>query len=86
MKTIEELYNEVMTSEDLRKECVEAMNAGKQEEFLKKHDCNVTLEEVMAFVDEKNKEDAEISLDQLHNVAGGDGLADCFPDSLPPEN
>ena len=40
MKTIEELYNEVMTSEDLKKEYVEAMNAGKQEEFLKKHDCN----------------------------------------------
>ena len=71
MKTIEELYNEVMANDDLWKEWVKAQNTGTQEAFLKKYDCSSTLEEAIAFIDEKNNEDEEISLDQLDHVAGG---------------
>ena len=34
MKTIQELYNEVMNSQELKAKFIEAANAGKQEEFL----------------------------------------------------
>ena len=35
MKTIQELYNEVMVSQELKEKFIEAANAGKQEAFLK---------------------------------------------------
>ena len=71
MKTLEELYNEIMENNELKEECQEAINAGRQEEFLKKHDCSATLEEAIAFVDAKNEQNDEISLDLLESAAGG---------------
>ena len=71
MKTTEELYNEVMENEELKKEWQEAINTGRQEDFLKKHDCSATLEEVVAFTEAKKEQDEEISLNQLDSVAGG---------------
>ena len=63
MKTIQELYNEIMASEELK--------AGKQEEFLKAHGCEATMEEVQAFLEAKQNEDAPLSFDELENAAGG---------------
>ena len=71
MKTIQELYNEVVASEELKAQFIEAANIGKQEEFLKAHGCEATLEEVKAFLDAKQNEDAPLSLDELENAAGG---------------
>ena len=71
MKTIQELYNEIMGSQELKTQFLEAVQAGKQEEFLKAHGCEATLEEVKAFLEAKQKEDAPLSVNELDNAAGG---------------
>jgi len=71
MKTIQELYNEIMASQELKAQFIEAAKAGKQEEFLKAHGCEATLEEVRAFLEAKQSEDAPLSFDDLENAAGG---------------
>ena len=72
MKTIQELYNEIMVNQELKAQFIEAANAGKQEAFLKEHGCEATLEEVAAFLKEKSEQDAPLSLDELENSAGGE--------------
>ena len=49
------------------------MKAGKVTEFLKAHNCDATLDELKAFVDEKVAKDKPIELDdeELDMVAGG---------------
>ena len=71
MKTIQELYNEIMASKELKAQFIDAAKAGKQEEFLKAHGCEATLEEVKAFLEANQKEDAPLSFDELENAAGG---------------
>ena len=72
MKTIQELYNEVMANEELKEQFIEAAKAGRQEEFLKEHGCDATAAEVSAFLDAKANEDAQLSFDELENAAGGE--------------
>jgi len=71
MKSIQELYNEVMASEELKAKCIEAAQAGKVEAFLKEHGCEATMEEVSAFLKARTEEDAPLSLDELDSAAGG---------------
>ena len=73
MKTMQELYSEIVSSDELKKAFVEAMKANKLEDFLKAHGCEATVEEVQEFVDSKAAEDVPIELsdDQLKYVAGG---------------
>ena len=71
MKTIQELYSEIMASKELKEQFIEAAKAGKQEEFLKAHGCEATMEEVQAFLEAKQNEDAPLSFDELENAAGG---------------
>ena len=71
MKTIQELYNEVMASQELKKQFVEAAKAGKQEAFLKEHGCSATTEEVVAFLKTKVNQDAPLSAGEMENAAGG---------------
>ena len=71
MKTIQELYSEVMANQELKAQFIESAKAGKQEAFLKEHGCEATLEEVKAFLEAKQNEDAPLSLDELENSAGG---------------
>lgn len=72
VKTIQELYNEIMGSQELKDQFIEAAKAGKQEAFLKEHGCDATLEEVKTFLETKQKEDKPLSLDHLENAAGGE--------------
>ena len=72
VKTIQELYSEVMESQELKAQFIEAAKAGKQEAFLKEHGCEATLEEVKDFMEAKQKEDAPLSLDELDSAAGGE--------------
>ena len=71
MKTIQELYSEIMGSQELKAQFIEASSTGKQAEFLKEHDCEATAEEVLAFLEAKQNEDAPLSFDELENAAGG---------------
>jgi len=72
MKSIQELYNEIMESQELKAQFIEAAKAGKQEEFLKANGCEATLEEVKTFLEARQKEDAPLALDELENAAGGE--------------
>ncbi len=72
MKSIQELYSEVMESQELKEQFIEAAKAGKQEAFLKEHGCEATLEDVKAFLEAKQQEDAPLSFDELENAAGGE--------------
>ncbi|MBR6173279.1 MAG: hypothetical protein IKQ49_08970 [Eubacterium sp.] len=78
MKTIQELYNEVMASEALKEELKEASQKGKVDEFLKQHDCNATTDELMSFLEGMQGEDEDLSFDELELVAGGNTGGDTF--------
>ena len=67
MKTIEELYKEIFSNKELKEQCAEAIKNNKLEEFLKKQGCEVTIEEIKAFLDSKK----EVDVDELDMVAGG---------------
>ena len=76
MKTIQELYSEIMANDELKKAFVESMKAGKLEDFLKERGCEATEEEVKEFVETKAASDAPIELsdDELKHVAAGSGI------------
>ena len=76
MKTLQEFYEEVKTSDELKKALAEAARSGKITEFLKAHDCDATADELKEFVAEKTAKDKPIELDEeaLENVAGGTGI------------
>ena len=71
MKTMQELYDEVMASQELKAQFVEAVRAGKQEAFLKEHGCGATMEEVAAFLKTKVQGDTPLSVNELKDSAGG---------------
>jgi len=70
LKTIHELYKEIMASKELKDQFIESAKAGKQEAFLKEHGCEATLDEVKAFLEAKQNADAPLSLDEMENAAG----------------
>lgn len=69
MKTIEELYKEVLASEELKKEFL-TLKPDTVEDFLKAHGCDATLDELKAFFEAK-KEANELAEEELSQVAGG---------------
>lgn len=74
MKTLQELYKEVIASEELKKEFMDAAKdeengQKKVEEFLKKHECDASFEELQKFFKEKSED--ELSEEELTAVAGG---------------
>ena len=72
MKTVQELFQEVMSDQELKVKAVEAAKAGRLEAFLREHDCGATLEEVSAFLKEKANGDMPLSAGELENAAGGE--------------
>ena len=75
MKTLEELYNEVMASEELKKEFC-ALKPDEVEGFAEKHGCKATLDEIKAFLTEKSKAEGEISEEDVEQIAGGGKMTD----------
>ena len=69
MKTLQELYNEIIGSEELKAAFAEAAKGGKVAEFLKAHGCEATPEELTAFL--KSQKSGELPDEELDNVAGG---------------
>ena len=67
MKTLEDLYKEILADQELKAQCGEAIKAQKLDEFLKAHECEATMEEVKAFLESKK----EVAADELGDVAGG---------------
>ena len=73
MKTIEELYKEVIASDDLKKEFLLLKGEGV-EEFAAKHGCKATEDEIKNFLLEKKNSESELSEEELDQIAGGKGF------------
>ena len=71
MKTIQELYNEVLKNEELKKAFSEAVQNKTVEDFLKSHGCEASMEDVGAFLKEQQAKTGEVADNELDNVAGG---------------
>ena len=71
MKTLQELYNEIIKSDELKKQFLEASKNGKALDFIKEHGCEATADEIKAFLEAQSTADKELSADELKNVAGG---------------
>ena len=69
MKTLQELYSEIIASEELKAAFAEAAKSGKTAEFLKAQGVEATAEELAAFL--KSRPGGELSDEELDNVAGG---------------
>ena len=73
MKTLEELYSEVIASDELKKEFC-SLKSEEVENFAEKHGCKATLDEIKAFLTEKSAKSGELSDDEIAQVAGGKGM------------
>ena len=73
MKTLQDFYEEVKASDDLKKSLAEAVKSGKVTEFLKANGCDATADELKEFVAGKAAQDKPIELgeEELEHVAGG---------------
>ena len=71
MKTLEELYTEVMGSEELKAAFVAAVKEKKIAEFLKEQGCEATEAEVAEFLKSKQGAEGEMADEELDAVAGG---------------
>ena len=76
MKTLQELYDEVISSDELKKEFISASSDGSgAKAFLEMHGCDSSLEELSAFLKEKfdseNGGMKELEDADLDEVAGG---------------
>lgn len=71
MKTLEALLKEINESEALQKKFAEATESDTLVEFLKGQGCDATLEELVAFVKEKEGPKVELSDEELNEVSGG---------------
>ncbi len=69
--TLQELYDKVMASEELKKSFAEAaQDKGKLEAWLKANGSNATVAEVGEFL-KAQQTSGEVSDDELESVAGG---------------
>ncbi len=73
MKTIEELYDEVLASEELKAGFTAAAKEKRLADFLKAHGCEATEAEVVEFLKARQSAEGELSDDELDVVAGGCG-------------
>ena len=77
MKTLQELFDEVIGSNELKRAFVEALTTGGVEDFMRQNECEASAEELAEFLEAKAaSEDApmELSEDVLAEVAGGTGM------------
>ena len=75
MKTLEELYNEVLASEELKKEFL-ALKPEEVEGFAAKYGCKASLAEIKAFFAVKKSQTGALSDAELDQIAGGKGKND----------
>ena len=69
MKNLQELYAEIIGSDELKQAYLEAAKGGKVADFLKAQGCEATAEEIKAFLKEKSNQ--QLSDEELDSVAGG---------------
>ncbi len=84
--TLQEIYDKVMASEELKRSFAEAAgDKGKLEAWLKANGSDATAEQVSEFLKAKQTS-GEVSDDDLENVAGGYGSTNGPIMSMPDES
>ena len=74
--TIQEAYKKITSSEDLKKKAIEALKAGKADEFLKEQGIDLTMDQIKDYL--AKKKPGELSKEELDLAAGGGcGLHTC---------
>ena len=71
MKTLQELYNEIMADDGLKNAFVEAAKDNKVVEFAKEHGAETTLDEIKAFLEASKPQEGELAPEEMENAAGG---------------
>lgn len=66
--TAQEAIKKLTESEDIKKAAIEALKAGKAEEFLRKQEIDLPLEQLKEYLENRT---GELDLDELDAVAGG---------------
>ena len=77
MKTLNELYTEVINSEELKNEFLTLKAPEDVVAFAAKYGCTATLDEIKTFFEEKAQAAGELSEDELAQVAGGKSFDLC---------
>ncbi len=70
MKTLNQLYEEINSDYELKKEYMKAVGDKKVVDFLKAHDCEATESELESII--AAKKNKELDDDELDMVSGGD--------------
>ena len=83
MKTIKDLYDEVMADENLQREYVSAAENDRVDEFLKTHGCGAYAEDLEKFFAEMTEKSGELDDDELDNVAAGRKCGTVYKDNRP---
>ena len=73
MNTLQKYYEKIKEDDEKKRAFVEAMRAGKAEDFLRESGCDVTAEELEEFLagTARQEEPLELSDDEIKEVAGG---------------
>ena len=71
MKTLQELYTEVMNSDALKTEFLALTTPEEIVAFAEKNGCPAALEEIKTFLEERAAATGELSDEELAQVAGG---------------
>ena len=74
MKTLQELYTEVMNSNALKTEFLALTEPEQVVAFAAKNGCPATMEEIQRFFEEKATAAGELSEEDLAQVAGGKNI------------
>ena len=73
--TFQEAYKKIKGSEELKKKAVEALKAGKADEFLKENGFDLTVDQIKAALQEGKS--GELTKEELNMAAGGCGDDPC---------
>ena len=71
MKTLNELYTEVLADDELKRAIARATKENRLVEFVKEQGVDTTADEIKAFLEAKSNEEKELSAEELENAAGG---------------
>lgn len=72
--TIQEAYNKIFSSEELKKKALDALKNGNVDEFLKENNIDLTFEQIKEYT--QKIKTGELSKTELNMAAGG-GCSDC---------
>ena len=75
MKTLQELYTEVMNSDALKTEFLALTTPEQVVAFAEKNGCTATVEEIKAFFEEQAAATGELTDAELAQVAGGKSVS-----------